>query len=354
VATPLEVPAGMQAAPFDQPRTLNLPAGFHAQLFAAGMGDARMLAFDDHGVLHATLTRTGSVVALPDQDGDGAADDVVVIQRGLNRPHGLAFRDGWLYVAETGRVIRLRGAPNGLARPEREVMVEGLPAGSGHFTRTLGFGPDGGMYVSVGSSCNVCREADARRAAIVRYEPDGRGERIYAKGLRNAVGFTWRPGTDELWATNNGRDYLGDDEPPETLNLVRDGDDFGWPRCHNGRIVDPEYGGAGACQGVAAPRAELQAHAAPLGLAFYPDANSVVVALHGSWNRTVPVPPHLVRVLLHPDGQSEVEDFATGWQPGVGGDTRWGRVAGVAVGPDGSLYVSDDNAGAIYRLTAGR
>ncbi len=351
VPTSLEIPPGTHAAPFDQPRNLNLPAGFRAQLFASGLTNPRMMAFDDNGVLHVTQTSDGSVVALPDRDGDGVADAVVTVHTGLNRPHGLAFRDGWLYVADTDGVVRLRGTADDLARPQRESVVEGIPSGAGHFTRTLGFGPDGGMYVSVGSSCNVCLERDPRRAAILRYEPDGSGEQIFAKGLRNAVGFTWRPGTDELWATNNGRDYLGDDVPPETLNLVREGDDFGWPRCHAGRIVDPEFGGPGACDGVAAPRAEMQAHAAPLGLAFYPDANDVVVALHGSWNRSVPVPPHLAHILLHPDGNAEVENFATGWQLGISSDTRWGRVAGVVVGPDGSLYVSDDTAGAIYRFS---
>jgi glucose/arabinose dehydrogenase len=339
----------MRAAQLAEPRALNLPAGFQVSVFASGLAGPRLMAFDERGVLHVSQARGGSVVALPDRDADGVADEVVMVHDGLSRPHGLAFRDGWLYVAEEPRVVRLRGG-DGLARPERQVIVDGLPAGAGHYTRTVGFGPDGGMYVSVGSSCNVCREGDRRRAAIVRYEPDGSGERLYGRGLRNAVGFTWRPGSDELWATNNGRDHLGDDEPPETVNVVRDGDDFGWPRCHNARIVDPQFGGAGACNGVAAPRVELPAHSAPLGLAFWPDVNSLLVALHGSWNRSVPVPPHLVRVLLHSDGRTEVEEFATGWQLGVSADTRWGRPVDVAVGPDGSLYVSDDGNGAIYRL----
>jgi glucose/arabinose dehydrogenase len=353
-ATPLEVPPTVRAEAFRQPRTLNLPEGFRAQLFAAGLAGPRLMAFDEQGVLHVTLTRAGVVAALPDQDGDGVADRLVTVRSGLDRPHGLAFRDGWLYIAETGRVVRLRGEQGGLERPTQETVVADLPAGGGHYTRTLGFGPDGGLYVSVGSSCNACQEADARRAAILRFEPDGTGGRIYARGLRNAVGFTWQPGTGALFATNNGRDLLGDDLPPETLNVVHDGDDFGWPRCHAGRLVDPDFGGPGACDGVAAPRAEMQAHAAPLGLTFYPDASSVLVALHGSWNRSVPVPPHLVHVMLEPDGGATVEPFATGWQLGGGEGSRWGRTVDVAVGPDGSLYVSDDGAGAVYRLTPPR
>jgi glucose/arabinose dehydrogenase len=353
-ATPLEVPATVRAEAFRQPRTLNLPQGFRAQVFAAGLAGPRLMAFDEQGVLHVTLSRAGVVAALPDQDRDGVADRVVTVRSGLDRPHGLAFRDGWLYVAETGRVVRLRGEQGGLERPTQETVVADLPAGGGHYTRTLGFGPDGGLYVSVGSSCNVCQEADARRAAILRFEPDGTGGRIYARGLRNAVGFTWQPGTGALFATNNGRDLLGDDLPPETLNVVHDGDDFGWPRCHAGRLIDLDFGGPGACDGVAGPRAEMQAHAAPLGLAFYPDASSVLVALHGSWNRSAPVPPHLVHVMLEPDGGATVEPFATGWQLGSGEGSRWGRTVDVAVGPNGNLYVSDDSAGAIYRLTPPR
>jgi glucose/arabinose dehydrogenase len=350
VATPLEVPARLRADAFRQPRTLNLPRGFRAQLFVAGLAGPRLLAFDEQGVLHVTLTRAGSVVALPDRDGDGQADAVVTVREGLDRPHGLAFRDGWLYVAESGRVVRLRGEAGALERPTLEPVVSELPAGGNHFTRTLGFGPDGGLYVSIGSSCNVCVEPDSRRAAILRFEPDGSGGRIYARGLRNAVGFTWQPGSGALVATNNGRDFLGDDLPPETLNVVHDGDDFGWPRCHLGRLVDPDYGRGDACAGVAAPRAEMQAHAAPLGLAFYPDATSVLVAEHGSWNRSVPVPPRVERVVLRPDGSSAVEPFAGGWQLGAGEASRWGRPVDVAAGPDGTLYVSDDGAGAIYRL----
>jgi glucose/arabinose dehydrogenase len=217
------------------------------------------------------------------------------------------------------------------------------------------FSPDGStLFVSIGSSCNVCEEDDPRRAAIVRYNPDGSGEQVFARGLRNAVGIVFRPGTDELWATNNGRDMLGDDQPPETVNLVHQGDDFGWPRCHAGRIVDPDFGGPDACQGVTPPMVEMQAHSAPLGLAFYTGdqfpqeyQGDLFVAFHGSWNRTVPTGYKVVRIPFDDGQPGPVQDFAVGW---LDGDAAWGRPADLAVSPDGSLYVSDDEGGIIYRI----
>ena len=337
-------------------RSLRLPPGFTIETFADGLEGVRFMTVGPEGDLYATLMRQGRIVRLPDRDGDGRADGVVGVADGLNRPHGLAFRDHWLYVGETNRVTRIADADGDGAAELREPLAELPTEGGGHATRTVGWGPDGMLYVSIGSSCNVCQEADPRRAAIMQYAPDGANGRIYARGLRNAVGFVFHPTTGELWATNNGRDQLGDDYPPETVNLVRDGDDFGWPRCINGAQPDPEFGGPGACDGVARPAVEMQAHSAPLGLAFYtgdrfPEEyrGDLFVAFHGSWNRSEPTGYKLVRIRMQ-DGRptGEVQDFAVGWL-----DERpaWGRPVDVHVGADGSLYLSDDKTGQIYRIS---
>lgn len=187
------------------------------------------------------------------------------------------------------------------------------------------------------------------------YNPDGSNGSLFARGLRNAVGITFRPGTTELWASSNGRDLLGDDLPPETINLVNEGDDFGWPRCHSGRIVDPDFGKPGACDGVKNPVVEMQAHSAPLGLAFYSGQQfpeeyrgDLFVAFHGSWNRSVPTGYKVVRIPMDHGTPGAVQDFATGWLPENG--AQWGRPVDVIVGPDGSLFVSDDGGGMVYRI----
>jgi glucose/arabinose dehydrogenase len=262
-------------------------------------------------------------------------------------------------VGETTRVLRLRDPDGDGVFQEREVIVDGLPA-EGHTTRTVLFSPDWEqLYVSVGSSCNVCIEADERRAAILRYDPDGGGEMIFARGLRNAVGITFRPDSNELWATNNGRDWLGDDLPPETVYHVQQGDDAGWPYCHSGRIVDPDLGAEGACESVSAPVVEMQAHSAPLGLTFYtgeqfpePYRGDLFVAFHGSWNRSQPTGYKVVRIPMQTgrpgSAPDSVEDFAVGWLRENG--SNWGRPVDVLTGSDGSLFVSDDGEGRIYRI----
>jgi glucose/arabinose dehydrogenase len=235
------------------------------------------------------------------------------------------------------------------------VIVDGLPSG-GHNTRTVLFSPDWAtLFVSVGSSCNVCVEEDERRAAIVRYDPDGSGGAVYARGLRNAVGITFRPGTAELWATNNGRDWLGDDQPPETVYNLWEGDDAGWPYCHSGRIVDPDYGSPSACDGIVTPAVEMQAHSAPLGLTFYTGQQfpeeyrgDLFVAFHGSWNRTVPTGYKIVRISMRDGSPGPVQDFAAGWLRADG--SNWGRPVDVLTASDGSLFVSDDSGGFIYRI----
>jgi glucose/arabinose dehydrogenase len=236
------------------------------------------------------------------------------------------------------------------------VIITDLPPGGAHTTRTVLFGADGRLYIAAGSSCNVCDETDPHRAAVWVFEADGIGGRLFARGLRNAVGLALNPWTGEIWATNNGRDFLGDDSPPETVYVVQDGRNYGWPRCHAGVIVDPNMGGPGACSGVEKPIVEMQAHTAPLGLAFYtaeqfpPQYRGLFIALHGSWNRSVPVGYKVVYVPLL-DGRvaGPAEDFATGWLRPDG--SSWGRPVGVTVAADGSLLVSDDKGGFIYRTT---
>jgi len=335
---------------------ISLPPGFGISIFAQGLRDPRMMALGSDGYLYVAERGAGRIVRLPDRDHDGVADAVVVVAEDLSAPSSIAFyRDGSLYVGETKRVLRLSAPDERGLFQEQQVIVDGLPSG-GHNTRTVLFSPDwSSLFVSIGSSCNVCVEEDQRRATIMRYNPDGSGEQVYAQGLRNAVGITFRPGSGELWATNNGRDRLGDDQPPETVYQIREGDNAGWPYCHSGRIVDPDYGSPTACDGVVAPAVEMQAHSAPLGLTFYSGSQfpeeywgDLFIAFHGSWNRAVPTGYKLVRVPMQDGRAGQVRDFATGWLRA--NSSQWGRPVDVLTGAGGSLFVSDDSGGTIYRI----
>jgi glucose/arabinose dehydrogenase len=322
-----------------------------------------MMALGPDGALHVAERGAGRIVRLPDRDSDGVSDGIEILADGLNAPSSLAFHPemrGLLYVGETTRILRLRDPDGDGVFQVQETQIDGLPSG-GHNTRTVLVSPDGRhLFVSVGSSCNVCIEEDERRATIMRFELDGdgnvRGEGIiYAQGLRNAVGITVRPGTGDLWATNNGRDWMGDDQPPETIYHVTQGSDAGWPRCHAARIEDPEFGKPGACDGVLEPAVEMQAHSAPLGLTFYTGTQfpgtyqgDMFVAFHGSWNRSVPTGYKVVHIPMDGDEPAPVQDFATGWLRDDG--TDWGRPVDVLTGADGSLFVSDDAGGKIYRV----
>jgi glucose/arabinose dehydrogenase len=337
---------------------LKVPAGFVIEVFAARAGSPRFMALDPAGTLLVSEPAKGRVLALPDRSGKGKADTIQTVVDGLDQPHGLAFKDGALYVAENGRVQRFRYDPATLKATQPAVVVPGLPAGGGHRTRTAVFGPDGALYVSVGSSCNVCRESDKRRAAVLRYNADGGGERIFASGLRNAVGLAFQPGTGVLWATVNERDWRGDDLPPDMITEVRDGAFHGWPDClvvGGKAIPDDRFEKGARCDRVTPPTVEIQAHSAPLGLAFYTGTQfpaeyrgSLFVALHGSWNRTVPTGYKVVRVRFRDGKPAGVEDFATGW---LEGRSAWGRPVDLIVGRDGALYLSDDGAGRIYRIS---
>jgi glucose/arabinose dehydrogenase len=336
--------------------TINLPEGFGISVFESKLKAPRMMTVGPDGAVYVAERGANRIVRLPDRNADGVSDGVEVVADNLDSPSSMAFREDELYVAETTRVIRLTSPDAQGLYQQRSTIIDGLPDG-GHSTRTLLFNADfSKLYVSIGSSCNVCNEDDERRATVMVYNPDGSDGQVYAKGLRNAVGITFRPGTDEIWASNNGRDQLGDDQPPETINLIGGaGLDFGWPRCHAGRIPDPEFAGATGCTGVSAPAVEMQAHSAPLGLAFAerskfpePYRSGLFVAFHGSWNRSTPTGYKVVFVPVSGGQAGPAEDFATGWLKDDG--TVWGRPVDVLGGTDGSLYVSDDAGGVIYRI----
>jgi glucose/arabinose dehydrogenase len=315
-----------------------------------------MMAIAADGSLFVANRDAGQVVRLVDANQDGAADGIQVVAEGLTSPNSLAFApDGSLYVAETTRVWKLsQPDAQGVYQNKTEVITN-LPSG-GHATRTLLFSPDGkSLFVSIGSSCNICKETDKRRATIMKFNIDGSGGQVYASGLRNAVGIIFRPGTQELWATDNGRDNMGDTLPPETVYKISDGGNYGWPYCHAGSIIDPNYGSVQSCNGIQTPAIEMHAHMAPLGLTFYTGSQfpagysgSLFIALHGSWNSSVPVGYKVMVAALTGDQAGPAEDFATGWLRPDG--TVWGRPVDIVNAPDGSLFVSDDLGGIIYRI----
>jgi glucose/arabinose dehydrogenase len=332
---------------------LFVPHGFTVNVFVAGLSGVRYLALGPGGAVYASLP-AGQIVRLVDADGDGVADaPAQAVLTGLNGPFGIAFRGDTMYFAEQTAVKRL----DPLAATPLPV-VSGLPSG-GHSTRTVVFGPDNLMYVAVGSSCNVCDELprDSVRAAVTRFNLNGSGGRIFARGLRNSVGLAFNPATGELWANNNDRDNLGDDIPPEHLNILKDGRWYGWPQCYLPGKANPEYAGAD-CSAVEPPALTVQAHSAPLGLAFYTGAmfpadyaGDAFMTYHGSWNRSVPTGAKVVRVHVQNGRPVSVEDFVTGWQLANG--TRWGRPVGLLVMPDGALLVSDDVGDRVWRVSYG-
>jgi glucose/arabinose dehydrogenase len=327
---------------------LNVPSGFTVNLFAEGLGAPRTLALGPGGAVFVTLSDAGQIVRLVDANGDGVADSITTVLSGLAYPFGLAFRGDTMYFAEETAVSRLDpGATTPLT------LIPNLPAG-GHLSRTIAFGPDTLLYLSIGSSCNVCDDP-LPRAAVTRYNLDGSNPHTFATGLRNSVGLAFHLTTGELWANNNDRDGLGDDLPPEHLNILRDGRWYGWPQCYLPGQPNPEYAGAD-CSAVEPPAITFQAHSAPLGLAFYTGAmfpaeyqGDAFMAYHGSWDRTVPTGAKMVRVHVQNGRPTVIDDFVTGWQLADG--SRWGRPVGLLVMPDGALLVSDDLGGRIWRVT---
>ena len=340
---------------FAQPRDLEGISGLRIQLFARLPGGVRMLALGPDDRIYASLPDLGAIYQLSDTDADGFSEQPVLYFSGLERPHGLAWLNGTLYVAEPGRVLKLVDANRDGLPESAEPVFSGLPEDGGHWTRSLARAADGSLYVSVGSRCNACEEDNPLRATVLKLEPRSGAVDIFARGLRNSVGLAVA-GDGTLWGSDNGRDMLGDNRPPDEINRIVEGGDYGWPYCFGDRQPDPQLGDSERCRETRPAAVELQAHSAPLGIAFGDGLNapqayrsSLYVAYHGSWNRTRPTGYKLVRIPLE-NGQPSgpPQDLVRGW---LRDGTAWGRPVAPLVGPDGSLYLSDDRADAIYRIS---
>ncbi|MFM0719152.1 PQQ-dependent sugar dehydrogenase [Paraburkholderia strydomiana] len=335
---------------------IKLPPGFHIEVLSDDVPSARAMALSPKGILYIG-SLDGRVYALQLQNGRVTGRHVIA--SGLESPAGVAWHDGALYVSAVSKILRFDAIDAHLNDPPKPaVVIDTLPSETHHGWKFIAFGPDGKLYVPQGAPCNVCQKDRDRFAMIGRMNPDGSHYEVMARGVRNSVGFAWHPMTHELWFTDNGRDLLGDDVPDDKLNRApRAGMDFGFPYCHGGDTPDPEFGKGHPCSAFTPPVAKLGAHVAALGMRFYtgsmfPPAyrNNVFIAEHGSWNRSKKAGYRVVRVIADPDGSNARQEiFAEGWlQPG---EAVWGRPADVLPLPDGSLLISDDYAGAIYRVT---
>lgn len=341
---------------------IKLPPGFKIDVYAEDVPNARQMALSPKGVLYVGSRGEGKVHAVVDENRDGRADKVHLIARGLNMPSGVAFRDGALYVAEVSRVLRWDGIDGKLADPPKPTVVsDAFPRDRHHGWKFIAFGPDGQLYVPVGAPCNVCASEKPIYASITRLRvgPDGKGSQpeVFASGIRNTVGFDWHPQSKELWMAENGRDNMGNDIPPdELLRAPKAGLHFGFPYCHGGDIPDPEFGKQRRCADFTPPAIKLGPHVAAIGMRFYtgnmfPAAyrNQAFIAEHGSWNRDQPLGYRVTLVKIQDGRALSYETFAEGWLRPNG--KVWGRPADVLVMPDGALLVSDDEAGAIYRIS---
>jgi len=343
--------AGSAYAEFDLAR-INLPPGFSIEVYAE-VPKARSLALGAGGVVYVGTRRGRSIYAIVPPSGRSERR-VVELADDLRTPNGIAYHDGNLYVAEIERVLRFPNIGERLYDPpEPDVLPIDLPSKSHHGWRYIGFGPDGKLYISIGAPCNVCVERGF--AVIERMNVDGSERETVARGVRNSVGFTWHPQTGELWFTDNGRDRLGDDSPPCELNRVSEpGQHFGFPYCHGGFIEDPDFGSGGSCENYTPPVRKLGPHVAPLGVRFYtgemfPERydGQIFIAEHGSWNRTNKIGYRITMVTLDGNRAVDYRTFADGW---LDGDKTLGRPVDLLVLRDGSLLVSDDFNGLVYRI----
>ncbi len=339
-------------------QTIKMPAGFSIAVFAE-VENARSMAISPGGTVFVGNRDEDKVYAIRDTNGDHVADKKWVIASGLNMPNGVAFKDGALYVAENSVISRWDDIESKLANPGKPTVIyDKYPTEAHHGWKYIAFGPDGKLYIPVGAPCNICESKDPIYASITRMNPDGTGLEVFASGVRNTVGFTWHPQTKEIWFTDNNRDSMGDDLPPCELNTApKAGMHFGYPYCHAGTIKDPEFGSKRPCSDFTPPAKPLGAHVAPLGLKFYtgsmfPEAyrGHLFIAEHGSWDRSKKVGFKVSLVKVENSKVTSYEPFATGW---LDDQTQkaWGRPVDVLLLEDGSMLVSDDRAGVIYRIT---
>lgn len=339
------------APPLDR---IRLPPGFSIELLAR-VPNARQMALSPGNILYVGSMRAGKVHALQ-LDHDYRPEKLHVVADKLNMPAGVAWRDGNLYVSAVSRILRLDNIDKRLDSPPVPAVVrDDLPQETHHGWKFIAFSPDGWLYVPVGAPCNICEPDPDRYATILRMQPDGSELQTFARGVRNTVGFDWHPATGELWFTDNGRDQMGDNLPPDELNHApRLGLHFGYPYCHGSTIADPEFGRKRTCSEFVAPAQNLGPHVASLGMRFYTGRqfpaqyrNRIFIAEHGSWNRSKKIGYRISMVTLEGNRAVGYDTFASGW---LQGESAWGRPADVLVLPDGSLLVSDDHAGAIYRI----
>jgi glucose/arabinose dehydrogenase len=344
---------------------LRLPPGFQVNVFARDLGQPRMMAVGPDGTVYVTRRDPGDVIGLRDRDGDGRAEERVTLITGRQGAHGITISSGRLYFATVKEVFVADLGPDGSVGPPRMLLGD-LPDGGQHPNRTIAVGPDGHVYVSIGSSCNACEETNPEHATIVRLRSDGSARAVFSRGLRNTVGWSWHPVTRDMWGMDHGSDWRGDDLPPEELNRLVAGAHYGWPFCHGNRqpdtltSADPKPRGtskAEFCAGTEPPTLMYTAHSAPIGFVFYAGAQfppeyrgDAFVAMRGSWNRNPATGYKVVRIRFVAGRPIGFEDFLSGFLV-EDGRAHWGRLAGLAVAVDGSLLVSDDTNGVIFRVS---
>src|SRR5262245_9465630 len=338
-------------------KNIHLPPGFQIDLFAENVEGARSMTLGPNGTVFVGTRDQGNVYAIIDQNKDGKADKVLTIAHGLNTPNGVAIYQGDLYVAEISRILRFPKIEENLSNPPKPVVVyDKYPKETWHGWKFIAFGPDNKLYVPVGMPCNTCERKEPVFGTITRISPDGSQFEIFAKGIRNTVGFDWHPDTKELWFTENGRDEMGDDIPPEELNYApKPGLHFGFPYWLGKSLEDKSYKNPIPLKETQPSVIEMQAHTAPLGMRFYTGTSfpkeyhqQIFIAHHGSWNRSKPIGYKVSLVKLDGNRAITNEDFATGW---LIDNKYWGRPVDVQIMPDGALLVSDDFANCIYRIS---